>query len=269
MQKVTFVFSLAALICGISAIRQTQESIDTAAENERFIGLRNQSAGTITQASEWDGVFRGKIGLDIGGVLNQHRNDFARQHGTSLKWWETSLSEAPNAMKSLRRILELFGPPNVYIVSYLPEHYRDMSDEWLYDVMNITATGLLKENIYYTDYKSGLDGKGQLAARLHLTHFVDDIWECIDSVLNDIDYTVGNAFEDIKAQNGVVIHFTLSGLGNGLAECPRCLLKRFGPYYTRAANWKEALSLLEANLQVEQTFEPAEERERGCDLCKY
>jgi hypothetical protein len=99
-------------------------------------------------------------------------------------------------------------------------------------------TGLLEENIHFCAEVSGPDGKGPIAAKLGITHFVDDSDEALASIYCD---AAGNAGEAIDHQNGKLFYFARSGISEevpaGHERHPRCLV--------RVANWLQVLQHLQ------------------------
>lgn len=189
----------------------------------------------------WDGTFRGRIGIDVGGVLNQHCNDMS----SSKEWWLTRSSEAPNALCSLKRLVEIFGPECVFIVSKLSSEMQKHTETWLHETMDFCGqAGLLKENVHFCRKRSGKDGKGPVASRLRLSYFIDDNVECLESVFND---AAGNSREHVEHLGGKLILFARSGLGNEQPETPK-MPKGMNRYFAAAANWREALELIDLPL---------------------
>lgn len=177
-----------------------------------------------------------RIGVDIGGVLTQTPSDF-RAPGN----WEDQIQWASNgAFEGLTRLVQLFGPQNVFLVSkvHIGGSMHQRVERWLHETCMICQrTGLLRQNIFFTNSKNGYDGKGVVAGRLGLSHFVDDSFEVLESVFSD---PCGNAGDDIRAKHGKLFHFASGGTGNRLPvveNVPRSMR----PYYCSVLSWPNLL----------------------------
>lgn len=227
---------------GAERIRAANESAQAAVQTQKEQGYVVHAAPAAGEGNSsrglWDGVFRGRIGLDVGGVLNQHNNDVA----SSKEWWLNRESEAPNAMRSVRRIVEIFGPDNVFVVSKLGSDMQKLTETWLLETMDICGeTGLRQENIHFCTQRSGRQGKGAVASRLQLSHFVDDNFECLNSLFSD---PAGNSRDHVEQQRGHLLHFARSGLGTVRPDQPK-LPKGMASFYRPVANWCEAMDVLD------------------------
>lgn len=226
---------------GAARLSAGYESMQTQQAGQRPAASSTASASNSTVKCNWDGVCRGRVGLDVGGVLNQHNND--QSSADSKEWWLKLSSEAPDAIESVRRLVELFGPDNVYVISKVGADMQRLTETWLHDVMNICGqTGLRAENIHFCRKRSGRDGKGPLAARLQLSHFVDDNFECLESVFNDQS---GNSREYVEQFRGRLVLFGRSGLGTRCPELPTKMPKGMSSYVRPAANWHDAMQVLD------------------------
>ena len=74
--------------------------------------------------------------------------------------------------------------------------------------------GLKKENIRFCPEIEGPEGTGGIAKELQLTHFVENMDECVKAVFSD---EAGNAGEFIRKAQGQLFHFKTSG-GNSCPE---------------------------------------------------
>jgi hypothetical protein len=173
-----------------------------------------------------------RIGIDLGGVLNQHNNDIV---GDTSDWHLKKSSVAPGAMAAVKKLVTHFGPENVFIVSKLSQKMERLSETWLHQTMDICSrTGLLKENILFCRDCTGKKGKGPVAESLHLSHFVDDKDENLWSVFKD---PAGNSRHAIKQHNGKLFHFARSGLG---VSPPReDKWRQRPPCVVPVANWQQ------------------------------
>ena len=132
----------------------------------------------------------GRIGIDVGGVLNKMNNDV--DNG----WHKDPSSEVNGAIDSVKQLVEIFGSDNVFIVSKVGRKMQGLTDTWLFKTMKICErTGFKRENVHFCRERSGERGKGNIAKKLGLTHFIDDRPQCLTSVFED---KAGNAKETIK-----------------------------------------------------------------------
>ena len=188
-----------------------------------------------------------RFGIDLGGVLCKHNNDVAED---TSKWFEDPESEAPEAMASVAEIVKLFGPENVFIVSKLKlgSKMETQSRTWLFQTMDIcTRTGLLEKNIYFVNDYTGLEGKGVMAAKLGLSHFVDDKDINLKTIYED---TVGNSQSSIARHRGLLFHFRRSGLLEGKPPRPSSWAKEDRPANVVAVtHWPELMTKLRASMK--------------------
>jgi hypothetical protein len=175
-----------------------------------------------------------RIGIDLGGVLNQHNNDIV---GDTRDWHQKSSSEAPGALAAVRELVRRFGAKNVFIVSKVSRKMEILSETWLHKTMDICGqTGLLKSNIHFCRDCVGSKGKGPVAAALQLSHFVDDKDENLWSVFED---PAGNSREAIERHNGQLFHFARSGLAE--LPPPEHKWRRRPACVVPVANWQQLM----------------------------
>lgn len=109
-----------------------------------------------------------RAGLDIGRViLNGNTTDLLLDTVKFL-----SVPPVPRAIWYVTRIVELFGPENVFLVSRCSETVEKKVRAWLENRGFYKDTGVLRENVIFCRNDSE---KAVIAARLQLTHFVDDL----------------------------------------------------------------------------------------------
>merc|ERR1719367_1462069 len=135
----------------------------------------------------------------------------------------------------------MFGPSNVFLVSKvrIGGRMHKRTEQWLHEVSGFfEKTNVPKANIVFVGSVSGPDGKGTAAARLGLSHFVDDKWEVLQSVFSD---AAGNSGDLVRHFNGVLFHFASGGAGQWKPKPPS---NELGSYYWAAACWSEVLKQL-------------------------
>ena len=77
---------------------------------------------------------------------------------------------------------------------------------FLFDTLDLPAnTGLLKRNVFFVTERTGSHGKGPIARKLRLTHFIDAHDECLKTVYNGVHDEGCSDF--IRNVNGVLLHF--------------------------------------------------------------
>jgi len=179
---------------------------------------------------------------------NQHCNDMP----SAKQWWVQQESEAPDALSSVRRVVEIFGAPNVFIVSKLGKEMQVLTETWLHETMDVCKqTGLVRENIHFCTRKHGKDGKGAIAQKLKLSHFVDDNFECLESIFSD---PVGNSRESVEQFHGKLLLFARSGLGSIPPDCPK-LPRGMSRYFACVANWKQTMEQLDPAVARAEAFD--------------
>ena len=108
-----------------------------------------------------------RVGVDIGGVLVKHRADWDGNGA----WELNPASMVSGAVEGLRHIIAHLGPEIVCLVSCARAGGRSGGmrrkiEVWLHSTMQICSlTGLLADNIVFTDHRTGARGKGPVAER--------------------------------------------------------------------------------------------------------
>ena len=181
-----------------------------------------------------------RIGIDIGGVLSVYQ---ARSSAKARNWHLTRDSEVPRAMLSVRELVEIFGPNNVFIISKAGPTMIQRSKEWLIETMAIAEiTGMKPENIHFCSRISGPDGKRVIAKGFGITHMVDDHDEALKAVYDAQE-------EEGFPRWGHLFHFARSGVG----PPPKCdkWRKQDRPEGVHAvSSWNEVIHLL--NVETHQ-----------------
>lgn len=182
-----------------------------------------------------------RIGVDIGGVITR-RTD----HQSLAKEW--GLDHAtPGAFNAAKRLVAMFGDENVFLVSKVRPGgaMQRKTEHWLHETCHFCEnTGVLEENIIFCSTIAGEDGKGIIAERLCLSHFIDDNVQVLAAVFGD---PCGNSGHLIEKFSGILFHFSKGGDGTlpsqaGYEDVPP-RMKRF---CRPVADWASLLKELEA-----------------------
>ena len=184
-----------------------------------------------------------RIGIDVGGVLNNYCNVRHNDRSSDHAWEKSRNTAAPAAFQALAKIVKRFGRENTFILSKCTGEMRDKTEVWLFETMNICGgeIGFKKENVHFCRSRQGRNGKGGIATSLQLSHFVDDNDECLWSV-----YQEGNSKAAVERHSGKFFHMARGAAGRHpplpkywLAERPSCV--------TPVCNWQEVLQHLGIN----------------------
>lgn len=186
-----------------------------------------------------------RIGIDIGGVLT--REGDPRYRG-SYDEWDASW-EADGALDAVKKITQVFGPSNTFLVSKVRpggRMHRRM-ELWLHETINFCeVTGLPKENIIFVRTVDGPTGKGVACQKLGISHFVDDKIEVLQSVFDD---EAGNSRILVERHQGLLFHFSKGGYSQ---VPPTTDTSQLSPimrrHYRSAANWTQVLEQLREKL---------------------
>jgi hypothetical protein len=175
-------------------------------------------------------VHEPRIGIDIGDVLTSAGKD--------------SLWEVPGAIDAVCAVAEIFGSYNVFLVSRvrLGGRMHRMTKQWLERPNGLLErTCIPADNVEFVSTINGSDGKGTAAARLGLSHFVDNKWECLEAVFAD---PTGNSSEFVRRFDGILFHFASGGTGRWKPKSPLSTRSKFKPHYCAVSGWSEILRLL-------------------------
>lgn len=186
-----------------------------------------------------------RIGIDIGGVLT--REGDPRYRG-SYDEWDASW-EADGALDAVKKITQVFGPSNTFLVSKVRpggRMHRRM-ELWLHETINFCeVTGLPKENIIFVRTVDGPTGKGVACQKLGISHFVDDKIEVLQSIFDD---EAGNSRILVERYQGLLFHFSKGGFSQ---VPPTTDTSQLSPimrrHYRSAANWTQVVEQLREKL---------------------
>jgi hypothetical protein len=117
-----------------------------------------------------------RLGLDFGDTIVTANN----QAGKALKMSEDpkylNRQEMPDAITSIARLVSIFTPQDVFIVSRCSLIGEQKIMAWLYYHNFWEQTGVLRENIRFCRERHE---KGPICQKLGITHFVDDRLEVL------------------------------------------------------------------------------------------
>jgi len=191
---------------------------------------------TSVQVTNEGDLAKGKqrrIGIDIGGVLTRDGGDQTRDRSGD---WGSDW-EAPGAFEGVRQLVGVFGPSNVFLVSKASEDMQRQTKHWLDQTKFCEVTGVPPKNIEFVRSRDGPEGKGEVASKLGLSHFVDDNFQCLKSVFCDKDGNSGDVVERFK---GVLVHFAKGGCGSVPPRIRESRIPdRMRDYYMPVANWAD------------------------------
>ena len=174
-----------------------------------------------------------RIGIDVGGVLKRYLGDEPHSH------WEHRRDIAvPGAMEALKKCVQHFGTDNVFTLSKCRGKMREKTEIWLIETMKVCdpPIGMKQENIHYSLERTGPRGKGEVAERLRLSHFVDGHDDCLWSV-----YEEGGSQEQVDRHWGKFFHMSRGGAGRG-TPWPKHWPDHQRPWcVTPVSNWDDVL----------------------------
>lgn len=126
-----------------------------------------------------------KLGIDIGGVIISRANDHTDTSFFSPNYLRTSA--VPGVFEGIRRLVDVVGTDNVFIVSKATDPTAERSREWLLHHDFYKRTGMKAENVFFCHERKD---KAPICARLGITHFIDDKLEVL-SYLETVLYKIG------------------------------------------------------------------------------
>eukprot|EP00927_Polykrikos_kofoidii_P047515 TRINITY_DN4170_c0_g4_i1.p1 TRINITY_DN4170_c0_g4~~TRINITY_DN4170_c0_g4_i1.p1 ORF type:complete len:578 (-),score=102.48 TRINITY_DN4170_c0_g4_i1:46-1665(-) len=190
-----------------------------------------------------------RIGIDIGGVVTRTR---LRDNDLSVNWGTED--EAPGAFDGFRRLVEIFGEDNVFLVSKfkIGDPMQRKTEHWLHETCKFCErTGVLRKNIVFCSPAYGRDGRGVVAERLRLSHFVDDSLEGLSLVFAG---SAGNSGHWIEQLNGLLLHLVPARAeGKSVDTTPVEVPPRMRPFYRCARDWQEVIAALGASSDTQGT----------------
>ncbi|MCC2631934.1 MAG: hypothetical protein K0S20_633 [Patescibacteria group bacterium] len=116
-----------------------------------------------------------RIGIDCGGVLLAN---YDRQTGRNIPFNESFFEypEIDGAVESVKRLVDIFGQENVFLVSMVSEERRPGLLEWLKGIGLIGEDSFTESNLYFCRRNAD---KAGICSKLGITHFVDNRLEVL------------------------------------------------------------------------------------------
>lgn len=180
-----------------------------------------------------------RLGIDFGNTIVK----FVRKDDESESEWV----EIDGATETIRRLVERYGAEHIFIITKAVRRDQTKTLLWLKQHWEIDrpsarkrcyrATGLKVDNIYFCAHRAE---KAPIAARLRLTHYIDDrprVLSCLTTVRNKILFN--STAEDLSAwQDQIVGRVSIVSDWRGVAQIllpelsqPRTHLKGVSPHY--------------------------------------
>lgn len=116
-----------------------------------------------------------RLGIDIGGVIVQKSRGRSDTSFFTDNFLKTPMME--DAFAIIGTLVDKFGPTNVFVVSKCMPPIQKKSLLWFEHHRFYGGTGVLPENVFFCETRPE---KGPIAARLDLTHFIDDRADCLE-----------------------------------------------------------------------------------------
>lgn len=125
---------------------------------------------------------RVKVGIDAGGVLIARMTG---PNGSDTFFSDRYLDTPPvdGAFEAVAKLVELYGADNIFIISKCGAQVQNKTLEWLNN-LKFYDTGFKKSNIHFCRERPQ---KAPIAAKLKLTHFIDDRPEVL-SYMNTVPF---------------------------------------------------------------------------------
>lgn len=126
------------------------------------------------------------VGTDLGGSIIDKAGENSRETFLGPQYLMTS--EVPAVFVTLRAMVEKTrgkdGKCNVYVISACETSLRKKAEWWLEHRQFSQQTGIPPENILFCDSRRA---KAAMAAKLGITHFVDDRIEVLSQMPADME----------------------------------------------------------------------------------
>lgn len=185
---------VAAVLQQLSTILNIEDEQD---EERQAWGAADKAEGDVATAEPFDDEDmdvpvprplpqqrRRRVGVDLGGVLTP-KLPMEELRRCRTRADVDRIGFVPGASEWFRQTARECGPENLFIISYIrSQRVRDLFTDFLGGSGLLHETGVPRENLIFTDARSGPDGKGHVFVRFHLTHFVDDQSEVLMDILD-------------------------------------------------------------------------------------
>lgn len=144
-------------------------------------------------------MYKKRIGIDIMGVILPK----AIETGTVEDF--LACSALPNAIDSIKKLVKLYKPENIFIISKCPEFAEKVIARWFDEHDFFAETNFRRSNIYFCREQ---DDKAPIAEKLQLTYFIDDKTNVLDFmkniVPNRIQLVVEFVAEVSNSEDGII-----------------------------------------------------------------
>jgi len=226
--------------------RTASTGLDSSSLTTRTISLLDETASSANESlldasaasaplpgSSVHMVQEPRIGIDIGGVLLTA--DMRRC---------STVYDVPGGLDAIRIIVDIFGARNVFLVSKvrLGGRMHKRTQQWLTEPDGfLEKVGISPENVVFVSAINGPEGKGVAAARLGLSHFIDDKSDVLESVFAD---KAGNSGGSVQQFDGILFHFATGGTGRWKPKAPIGMSRELASHYCPASGWPDVLRVL-------------------------
>lgn len=226
--------------------RTASTGLDSSGLTTRTISLLDETASSTNESlldasaasvpllrSSLHEALEPRIGIDIGGVLLTA--DMRRC---------STVYGVPGGLDAIRIIADIFGARNVFLVSKvrLGGRMHQRTQQWLSEPNGfLEKVGISAENVVFVSAINGPDGKGVAAARLGLSHFIDDKSDVLESVFAD---KAGNSGHLVQQFDGILFHFATGGVGRWKPKAPIGMSRELAAHYCPASGWPDVLRVL-------------------------
>jgi len=109
-----------------------------------------------------------RLGIDIGGVI------IHRSEGEDTSFFGGNFLQTPaepDCFESIKKLVDMFGSENVFIVSKCGKTIQEKSLQWLEYYKFFEITGMRKINVHFTEKR---EEKAVVCQQFLITHFIDD-----------------------------------------------------------------------------------------------
>ncbi|MEN9614401.1 MAG: hypothetical protein RLZZ347_708 [Candidatus Parcubacteria bacterium] len=167
-------------------------------------------------------TFPVRLGIDFGGVIIQNGPVCGHPDKISEDPRYLDRPAIPGAFESIAKLVRLFGPQDIFIVSRCSEAGEQKIRNWLYYKSFWEQTRMLRENIRFCRHRHE---KGPICKELNIDYFVDDRFECLlgmDSVSHR--YRLSNESPDVEMEHlytrqGIPYYGKKDGPDSPIANC--------------------------------------------------
>jgi hypothetical protein len=168
-----------------------------------------------------------RIGIDVGGVIIDRANDDTDTSFFSDNYLETT--PVSGAFDAIRKIVQYFGPENVFIVSKCGPNTERKTRSWLAHHRVYEMTGLLQANVHFCRRR---EDKAPICVQVGITDFVDDRPDVLKHMKAvprrflfantewfDSEFSVVPSWADVLARTGVTYE-SATGWPRGWVDPP-------------------------------------------------